>query len=96
MKKIISIIALVLFTLAVSAQKSQKTHQVAKTEYEFILPQKPELEMEYPKDVRLDDNVQTYRRSRSHSQQRNPCMVGHIPKRAVGIVRYERNGRPHL
>lgn len=61
MKKIISIIALVLCTLAVSAQKSQKTHQVAKTEYEFILPQKPELEMEYPKDVRLDDNVQTYK-----------------------------------
>ena len=53
------------FFLCMSAnaqkQRMHNTQQVAKAEYEFVLPQKPDLNMEYPKNVRIDDAVQTYK-----------------------------------
>ena len=62
MKKILIILS---FFLCMSAnaqkQRMHNTQQVAKAEYEFVLPQKPNLNMEYPKNVRIDDAVQTYK-----------------------------------
>ena len=62
MKKILIILS---FFLCMSAnaqkQRMNNTQQVAKAEYEFVLPQKPDLNMEYPKNVRIDDAVQTYK-----------------------------------
>ena len=57
MKKIISIIALVFCTLAVSAQRNQ---QVAKADYEFILTSKPVLSNEYPAGKDFPSGVDTY------------------------------------
>ncbi|MBO7051246.1 MAG: energy transducer TonB [Prevotella sp.] len=62
MKKIISILALLLCMVSVQGQSKQgKGQQDTAGDYEFILPEKAELNMEYPKNVRVDDAVQTYK-----------------------------------
>ncbi|MBR1840347.1 MAG: energy transducer TonB [Prevotella sp.] len=61
MRKIITLFALLLCTIVMQGQRTQNVQQGTKGDYEFILPQKPSLNMEYPKGVNLDEGVQTYK-----------------------------------
>lgn len=61
MKRILSILALLLCIVTMHGQNRQKNQQDTKGDYEFILPQKAYLNMEYPKSAVFDNGVQTYR-----------------------------------
>ena len=61
MKKIISIFALLFCIVSVQGQRQPQSQQSNQGDYEFILPQKPNLNMEYPEDANIPNTVQTYK-----------------------------------